>query len=74
MTEKIDKLQNIPVDRALKVNADGTGNYRVEYDEPSWKLLLDALPRLSVADRVNLVGDAWLLCKRTAPLSHPILI
>ncbi len=70
MTEKIDKLQNIPVDRALKVNADGTGNYRVEYDEPSWKLLLDALPRLSVADRVNLVGDAWAFVQANrAPLS-----
>jgi aminopeptidase N len=70
MTEKIDKLQNIPVDRALKVNADGTGNYRVEYDEPSWKLLLDALPKLSVADRVNLVGDAWAFVQANrAPLS-----
>src|SRR6266436_6762464 len=70
MTEKIDKLQNIPVDRALKVNADGTGNYRVEYDEPSWKLLLDALPRLSVADRVNLMGDAWAFVQANrAPLS-----
>jgi len=70
MTEKIDKLQNIPVDRALKVNADGTGNYRVEYDEPSWKLLLDALPKLSVADRVNLMGDAWAFVQANrAPLS-----
>jgi len=46
MTEKIDKLQNIPVDRALKVNADGTGNYRVEYDEPSWKLLLERVAKV----------------------------
>src|SRR5438132_539987 len=70
MTDKIDKLQKIPVDRALKVNADGAGNYRVEYDEPSWKLLLDALPKLSVADRVNLMGDAWAFVQANrAPLS-----
>ena len=70
MTDKIDKLQKIPVDRALKVNADGAGNYRVEYDEPSWKLLLDALPKLSVADRVNLLGDAWAFVQANrAPLS-----
>ena len=70
MTDKIDKLQKIPIDRALKVNADGAGNYRVEYDEPSWKLLLDALPKLSVADRVNLLGDAWAFVQANrAPLS-----
>jgi aminopeptidase N len=70
MTDKIDKLQNIPVDRVLKVNADGAGNYRVEYDEPSWKLLLEALPKLSLADRVNLLGDAWAFVQANrAPLS-----
>src|SRR5438874_7489245 len=70
MNDKIDKLQKIPVDHALKVNADGAGNYRVEYDEPSWKLLLDALPKLSVADRVNLMGDAWAFVQANrAPLS-----
>src|SRR5437016_8254260 len=70
MTQKIDKLRNIPVDRAVKLNADGAGNYRVEYNEPLWKLLLDALPKLSVADRVNLLGDAWALVQANrAPLS-----
>ena len=70
MTDKIDKLQNIPVDRALKLNAEGAGNYRVEYDEPSWKLLLDALPKLSVADRVNLLSDAWAFVQANrTPLS-----
>jgi len=69
MTDKIDNLQGIPADRALKVNAEGAGNYRVEYDEPSWKLLLDALPKLSVADRVNLLGDAWAFVQANrAPL------
>src|SRR5574337_798747 len=50
MTGKTDSLTDIPPDRALKLNADGAGNYRVEYDDPSWKLLVDALPKLSVAD------------------------
>jgi aminopeptidase N len=61
MTSKIETLQNIPADRALKLNLDGAGNYRVEYDEPSWKLLLEALPKLGVEDRVNLLSDAWAL-------------
>jgi aminopeptidase N len=70
MTEKIDKLRNIPVDRVVKLNADGAGNYRVQYDEPLWKQLLDSLPKLSVADRVNLLGDAWAFVQANrAPLS-----
>src|SRR5262249_34540199 len=40
MTGKTATLENIPADRALKLNVNGAGNYRVEYDEPSWELLL----------------------------------
>jgi aminopeptidase N len=70
MADKIDNLQNIPVSRALKLNANGAGNYRVEYDEPSWKLLLAALPKLDVPDRVNLLSDAWAFVQADrAPLS-----
>ena len=70
MTEKIDKLRNIPVDRVVKLNADGAGNYRVQYDEPLWKRLLDSLPKLSVADRVNLLGDVWAFVQANrVPLS-----
>jgi aminopeptidase N len=61
MTSKTDVLENIPADRALKLNVRGAGNYRVEYDEPSWILLLQALPKLGVEDRVNLLSDAWAL-------------
>src|SRR5438034_956390 len=61
MTSKIGNLQNIPADRALKLNVNGAGNYRVEYDEPSWNLLLEVLPKLGVEDRVNLLSDAWAL-------------
>ncbi|HEY5992293.1 MAG TPA: M1 family metallopeptidase [Candidatus Udaeobacter sp.] len=61
MTSKLESRQNIPADRALKLNVNGAGNYRVEYDEPSWKLLLEALPKLGVEDRVNLLSDAWAL-------------
>jgi aminopeptidase N len=63
MTGKTDNLQNIPSDRALKLNVNGAGNYRVEYDEPSWKLLLQALKNLGVEDRVNLLSDAWALAQ-----------
>jgi aminopeptidase N len=61
MTSKTDVLENIPADRALKLNVGGAGNYRVEYDELSWILLLQALPKLGVEDRVNLLSDAWAL-------------
>lgn len=60
-TGKIDTVQNIPADRALKLNVNGAGNYRVEYDALSWKLLLEVLPKLGVEDRVNLLSDAWAL-------------
>src|SRR6266571_3776174 len=70
MTGKTDKLQNIPADRALKLNVNGAGNYRVQYDDVSWNLLLQALPKLGVEDRVNLLSDAWALVQADrAPVS-----
>ena len=70
MANKTGKLQNIPTDRALKLNVNGAGNYRVEYDEPSWNLLLQALSKLDVEDRVNLLSDAWALVQANrAPVS-----
>src|SRR5207249_2471132 len=35
MTGKSNKLSDIPPDRAFKLNAEGAGNYRAEYDEKS---------------------------------------
>ena len=61
MTDKTAALENIPADHALKLNLNGAGNYRVEYDDRSWELLLKALPKLGVEDRVNLMSDAWAL-------------
>ena len=70
MTRKFDSIQNIPPDRALKLNVNGAGNYRVEYDQPSWKLLLGALKNLGVEDRVNLLSDAWALVQANrAPIA-----
>ena len=70
MTDKTAALENIPADRALKLNVNGAGNYRVEYDERSWNLLLKALPKLGVEDRVNLMSDAWALVQAgRAPVS-----
>jgi hypothetical protein len=43
----------------LKLNVEGAGNYRVAYDEASWKLLLATLPGMNVPDQVNLLSDAW---------------
>ena len=61
MTDKTAALENIPADRALKLNLKGAGNYRVEYDDRSWELMLKALSKLGVEDRVNLMSDAWAL-------------
>ncbi|MGI9088398.1 MAG: M1 family metallopeptidase [Chthoniobacterales bacterium] len=70
MTDKTLELSDIPPDRALKLNVDGAGNYRVQYDAVSWKLLIAELPKMSVPDRVNLLGDAWALVQADrAPLS-----
>jgi aminopeptidase N len=71
MTNKTDILENIPADRALKLNVNGAGNYRVEYDEPSWNLLVQALPKIGLEDRVNLLSDSWALVgANRAPVSH----
>jgi aminopeptidase N len=70
MTRKSDSVHNIPLDRALKLNVNGAGNYRVEYDQPSWKLLLESLKNLGVEDRVNLLSDAWALVQANrAPIA-----
>jgi aminopeptidase N len=70
MTDKTATLEKVPADRAPKLNVNGAGNYRVQYDEPSWKLLLKTLPKLGVEDRVNLMSDAWALVQAgRAPVS-----
>ncbi len=55
------KIDGIPESAALKLNVDGAGNYRVRYDERSWSEILRAFKEMSVADRVNLLGDQWAL-------------
>jgi aminopeptidase N len=70
MTDKTTSLDNIPADRALKLNVKGAGNYRVEYDASFWQLLLKELSKLGVEDRVNLMSDAWALVQAgRAPVS-----
>jgi aminopeptidase N len=70
MNSKSLELPNTPADRAIKFNVEGAGNYRVQYDDASWKLLLVELPKLSGPDRVNLLSDAWALVQANrAPLS-----
>jgi aminopeptidase N len=71
MTSKTIDLPSIPGDRAVKLNVEGAGNYRAQYDDASWKLLLADLPNLSSADRVNLLADSWALVQANrAPLSQ----
>jgi len=70
MTSKTAEVPNVSADRAIKFNVEGAGNYRVEYDEASWKLLVAELPKLSPADRVNLLADCWAFVQANrAPLS-----
>src|SRR2546422_1477361 len=61
MTDKIENLPAIATDRVIKLNANGAGNYRVQYDDSSWKALLGALAKLNLEDRVNLLSDSWAL-------------
>ncbi|MDQ6622585.1 MAG: M1 family metallopeptidase [Verrucomicrobiota bacterium] len=71
MDAKTLDLPDVPAESALKLNVDGAGDYRVQYDDASWKLLLADLSKLSVADRVNLLSDAWALVQaKRAPLSR----
>ncbi|MFL6595142.1 MAG: M1 family metallopeptidase [Chthoniobacterales bacterium] len=70
MTSKTMELPDIPAERAVKFNVEGAGDYRVQYDEASWKLLLAELPQMSMPDRVNLLSDAWALVQANrAPLA-----
>jgi aminopeptidase N len=70
MTNRTAELPDVPLDRALKLNIDGAGNYRVQYDAGSWKLLLEKLPTLRAPDRVNLLSDSWAIVQANrAPLS-----
>jgi len=70
MTAKNADLPGAWTGRAVKLNIAGAGNYRVQYDEESWKLLLEELPKLTSSDRVNLLSDAWAMVQANrAPLS-----
>ena len=70
MTDKTASLDNVPADCVLKLNVNGAGNYRVEYDLSCWQLLLKALSKLGVEDRVNLMSDAWAVVQAgRAPVS-----
>jgi aminopeptidase N len=71
MSSKTMELPGTSGDRAIKLNVEGAGNYRVQYDDASWKLLVADLPKLSVPDRVNLLTDIWALVQADrAPLSR----
>ncbi|HEX4667658.1 MAG TPA: M1 family metallopeptidase [Chthoniobacterales bacterium] len=72
LRDKSGNLPNeLPADRALKLNVGDAGYYRVEYDDASWKMLISHLGQISEADRVNLLTDAWALVEANRePLSH----
>jgi aminopeptidase N len=71
MTTKSMELPGSGGDRAIKLNVEGAGNYRVQYDDASWKLLVADLSKLSMPDRVNLMSDAWALVQANrTPLSR----
>jgi aminopeptidase N len=72
LRDKSANLPNeLPADRALKLNVGDAGYYRVEYDDASWKMLVSHLGQISEADRVNLLTDAWALVEANRqPLSH----
>ena len=62
MASATAELENIPGDRPLKLNVEGTGNYRVQYDGASWRLLFATLSKLSVPVAPSLLSSAcWAL-------------
>ena len=70
MGAKNDRLENIPADQPLKINVDGAGYYRAQYDPRSWDNLTGAIDKLTLADRVNLLSDTWALVQANrAPFS-----
>ncbi|MBV9565991.1 MAG: M1 family metallopeptidase [Bradyrhizobium sp.] len=56
----------------VKVNFGDIGYYRVEYGPNSRVALLQALPQMAVADRLNLLTDNWALASagRADPASY----
>jgi aminopeptidase N len=72
LRDKSANLPNeLPADRALKLNVGDAGYYRVEYDDASWRMLVSHLGQISEADRANLLTDAWALVEANRqPLSH----
>jgi len=72
LRERNASLPNeLPADKAIKFNLEDAGYYRVEYDRASWDLLVAQVGRLSEADRVNLLIDAWALVEANRkPLAH----
>ncbi len=66
-----DLPNEVPEDRAVKLNIGDAGYYRVAYDAASWKLLLKVSDGLTEADHVNLLLDAWAQVEAgTEPLAH----
>ena len=66
-----DLPNEVPNERAVKLNVADAGYYRVDYDDASWKLIMNNLGNLAEADRVNLLADAWALVEANRqPLSH----
>ncbi|QPF83599.1 M1 family metallopeptidase [Bradyrhizobium genosp. L] len=61
---------------AIKVNLGDIGYYRVEYGPKNRGALLNALPQMSVEDRLNVVTDSWALVQagRADPSSYLALL
>ena len=56
-------LAPLPIEpgQALKANLGAVGYYRVRYDDPLFKRLRKAVPLMAVADRLDLLNDAWAM-------------
>ncbi len=59
--EREAKIDGLPDGGAVKLNANGAGNYRVRYDDASWAGILRMFQGMSLSDRVNLLSDQWAL-------------
>jgi aminopeptidase N len=58
---------------ALKANVGDVGYYRVCYDDALFKRLRKAAPLMAVADRLNLLNDAWAMAEADrAPVTRAL--
>jgi aminopeptidase N len=61
LADKETDIDADPCGTPIKLNPDGVGYYRVQYDHDTWRALIGHFASLSPGDKVNLIADATAL-------------